>query len=334
MMTATKKVLLTGPTGFIGGRLLRALDEKGYPVRCLVRISEKLVIRGEPLKKEPEVVYADLLEPDTLPAAMEGMDAAYYLVHSMGGRSIKETMAFAERDRKAATHFLKAAEEAGVKRMIYLGGLGETGDKLSKHLASRQEVAHILQSGRVKTTALRAAVIVGAGGASFELVRYLAERLPVMSCPRWINTLSQPIAVEDVISYLVGCLENEKTAGLTLDIGGPDIVSYADLIRIYCRVRGLKRYLFTVPVLTPRLSAYWINLLTPVPAGIVFPLVEGMKNEVICRDNRIRDLVPIDLMSMEEAICIALAETRKGPGSLPSVQACFLSEKSMGKANL
>jgi uncharacterized protein YbjT (DUF2867 family) len=325
-MTAKKKVLLTGPTGFIGGRLLRALDEKGYAVRCLVRISEQLVIKGEPLRQEPEVFYADLLDPNTLPEAMAGMDAAYYLVHSMGGRSIKETMAFAERDRRAANNFLKAAEEAGMQRIIYLGGLGETGEKLSKHLASRQEVADILQSGRVKTTALRAAVIIGAGGASFELIRYLAERLPVMSCPRWIKTLSQPIAVQNVIAYLVGCLENDETAGLTLDIGGPDIVSYLDLMRIYCRVRGLKRFMFTVPVLTPRLSAYWINLVTPVPAGIVFPLVEGMKNEVLCRDNRIRTLIPIDLISMEEAICTALAETEKGPGSLPSVQACFLSK--------
>lgn len=324
-MPVGKRILLTGPTGFIGGRLLRGLDEKGYSVRCLVRISEKLVIRGEPLQQEPEVVYADLLQPDTLPAAMESMDAAYYLVHSMGGRSIKETMAFAERDRAAAKNFLKAAETAGVKRIVYLGGLGETGDKLSKHLASRQEVANILQSGSVRTTALRAAVIIGAGGASFELVRYLAERLPVMSCPRWINTRSQPISVQNVISYLVGCLEQEKTAGGTFDIGGPEIVSYADLMRIYCRVRGLKRFIFTVPVLTPRLSAYWINLVTPVPAGIVFPLVEGMKNEVICQDNGIRKLIPIDLMTMEEAICTALAETEKGPGRLPSVQACFLS---------
>ena len=330
-MSAKKKVLLTGPTGFIGGRLLRALDEKGYAVRCLVRISEKLVIRGEPLQREPEVVYADLLQPETLPSAMEGMDAAYYLVHSMGGRSITETMAFAERDRKAATNFLKSAEAADLKRIIYLGGLGETGDKLSKHLASRQEVADILQSGRVKTTVLRAAVIIGAGGAPFEMIRYLAERLPVMVCPSWINTRSQPIAVDNVISYLVGCLENEDTAGLKLDIGGPDIVSYADLMRIYSRVRGLKRVIFSVPLFTPRLSAFWINWITPVPAGIVFPLVEGMKNEVICRDNRIRDLVPIALLSMENALCTAMAETDKGPGSLPSVQSCFLSERDLAR---
>jgi uncharacterized protein YbjT (DUF2867 family) len=326
MNASNTRVLLTGPTGFIGGRLLYALDQEGFRVRCLVRISEELVIK-RPLKQEPEVAYADLLEPNTLPQAMEGMDAAYYLVHSMGGRSIAETKAFADRDRKCAKNFLKAAEEAGLKRIIYLGGLGETGDKLSKHLASRQEVANILQSGRIQTTALRAAVIIGAGGASFELIRYLAERLPVMMCPRWIKTRSQPIDVQNVISYLVGCLRQPATAGLTLDVGGPDIITYLAMMRIYARVRGLRRFIFTVPLLTPRLSAYWINLITPVPAGIVFPLVEGLKNEVICRENHIRDLIPIELMSMEEAICTALTETEKGPGQLPSRQACFISAK-------
>ena len=317
------QVLLTGPTGFIGGRLLHALDEEGFKVRCMVRLSEKLTIK-RPLKRQPEVMYADLLQPETLPQAMEGMDAAYYLVHSMGGRSIAETKAFAERDRKCATNFLGAAEAAGVKRIIYLGGLGETGDRLSKHLASRQEVAEILQSGRLQTTALRAAVIIGAGGASFELTRYLVERLPVMMCPRWVDTRSQPIDVENVISYLVGCLHDRATAGLTFDIGGPDIISYREMMLLYAKVRGLHRFIFTVPVLTPRLSAYWINLVTPVPAGIVFPLVEGLKNEVICRENRIRDFIPIDLTTMQDAICTALAETEKGPGQLPSRQACFL----------
>jgi len=214
-----KNILLTGPTGFIGGRLLYALDEAGFRVRCLVRISEELVIK-RPLQREPEVGYADLLQPDTLPEAMEGIDAAYYLVHSMGGRSIAETKAFAERDRQCAENFLKAAEEAGVQRIIYLGGLGETGDRLFKHLASRQEVAEILQSGRVKTTALRAAVIIGAGGASFELIRFLAERLPVMMCPRWIKTRSQPIAVQNVISYL-RCLSLRQGSLLTGSISSP-----------------------------------------------------------------------------------------------------------------
>ncbi|MEJ5301074.1 MAG: NAD(P)H-binding protein [Thermodesulforhabdaceae bacterium] len=326
-MAGDQKILLTGPTGFIGGRLLRALDEKGYYVRCLVRMGEKLVVRGAPLRQMPDVVYGDLLKPETLKPALEGIDAAYYLVHSMGGRTIKETITFAEKDRKAALNFLRAAESAGVKRIIYLGGLGAKNEKLSKHLASRNEVADILQSGKVETTVLRAAIIIGAGGASFEIVRYLAERLPVMVCPKWIRTRSQPIAVQDVIAYLLGCLENPATAGLRLDIGGPQILSYADLIRIYCKVRNLKRILIPVPVLTPRLSAYWIKLVTPVPAGIVFPLVEGLKNEAICQNDTIRRLITIPLTTMEEAICRALAEESQGPGKLPSVQSCFLSWK-------
>ena len=322
-MAEAAPVLLTGPTGFIGGRLLYALDAKGFTVRCLVRKGESLR-PPRPLQREPAVVYADLLDADTLPPALEGAGSAYYLVHSMGGRSIKETMAFADRDRRCAENFLRAAEKAGVKRIIYLGGLGEVGKGLSEHLSSRQEVARILQSGTVKTTALRAAVIIGAGGASFEIIRSLAERLPVMLCPRWVDTRSQPIAVENVIDYLAGCLENEATAGLTLDIGGPDIMTYRDLMLLYARVRGLKRWIVTVPVLTPKLSAFWVNLITTVPAGIVYPLIEGLKNEVICRDNRIRELVPVTLKSMDEALCTALTEVREGPGKLPSRQACFL----------
>jgi len=318
------RVLLTGATGFIGGWLLPALDAAGFSVRCLVRTGETLVVRT-PLSRPPEVVAADLLDASSLPAALEGMDAAYYLVHSMGGRTIGEIDAFAERDRRAATHFLAAAKAAGVERIIYLGGLGETGAKLSHHLASRLEVARILQSDpAVATTALRAAVIIGAGGASFELLRYLVERLPVMTVPRWIDTRCQPIAVDDVIGYLVGCLQAPATAGLSLDIGGPEITTYRGMMRTYAQVRRLHRLIIPVPLLTPRLSAHWINLVTPVPAGVVYPLVEGLKNEVICRDTRIRELVPIALTSMDAAICAALAQITAGPGKLPSRQACFL----------
>lgn len=318
-----QKVLLTGATGFIGGRLLYRLDQEGYQIRCLVRTGEQLR-PALPLKKEPEIVYADLLQPGTLEQAMQGMDTAYYLVHSMGGRTISETRAFAERDRMASTGFIRAADEAGLKRIIYMGGLGDVGDNLSEHLASRQEVAEILRSGKAQTTVLRAAVIIGAGGASFEIIRYLVERLPVMICPRWVNTKSQPIAIEDVISYLAGCLSVPKTAGQSFDIGGPDICTYRELMQIYARVRGKKRIIIDVPVLTPTLSAYWVNLITPIPAGVVFPLIEGLKNEVICRENRIRELIPIQLTTMTEAICNSLAEEEKGPGRLPSRQACIL----------
>jgi uncharacterized protein YbjT (DUF2867 family) len=312
MNTSQQKVLLTGATGFVGKRLLPALVAEGLNVRCLVRLSEKLEIQCSP-DKQPEVVNADLLEPGTLPQALEGMDVAYYLVHSMGGRSIRQRKNFAERDRLAAGNFIKAADNAGLRRIIYMGGLGETGDNLSEHLSSRLEVAKILQSGRAQTTALRAAIIMGAGGASFEMLRYLVERLPVMMCPRWIETKCQPISVQNAIDYLVGCLLEPSTAGLTLDIGGPDILTYRELMLLYARIRGLRRFMFIVPVLTPRLSSYWVGLVTPVPAGIAIPLVEGLKNEVVCRNNKIRELVPIHLMSMEESIRSALAETAKSP---------------------
>lgn len=325
MSKTPKRILLTGPTGFIGKRLLYRLDEMGYQIRCLVRPPETLDLTIS-LNREPEIVYGDLLDPDSLNDALDGMDAAYYLVHSMGGRSIRETLAFEEKDRRAAENFLKASDTAGLSRIIYLGGLGDISDNLSHHLASRQEVGRILQSGKVQTTILRAAVIVGAGGAAFEIVRYLVERLPVLTCPKWVYTKSQPIAIDNVLSYLAGCLETPETAGRSLDIGGPQILSYADLIRMYARVRGLKRLIIGVPMVPFKLSAYWVNLITPVPAGVVLPLAEGLRNEAICRENDIRELIPLQLLSMEQAICNALAEESEGPGKLLSQQACFLPE--------
>lgn len=322
---APQSILLTGPTGFIGKRLLYQLDEKGYRVRCLVRRGETLDLKI-PLTQDPEIVYADLLDPDSLPQALEGMDAAYYLVHSMGGRSIRQTLAFAEKDRRAAENFRLAADQAGLPRIIYLGGLGDAADQLSHHLASRHEVARILQSGKVKTTVLRAAVIIGAGGASFEIVRYLVERLPVLLCPKWVYTESQPISIDNVLAYLAGCLEVPETAGRSFDIGGSQIVTYADLMRMYARVRGLSRAIIGVPLVPIRFSAYWVNLITPVPAGVVLPLAEGLRNKAVCRENTIRDLIPILLTSMETAICNALAEEAEGPGKLLSQQACFLPE--------
>ena len=291
MDSSNARVLLTGATGFIGGRLVPALVERGVAVRCIARSPRKI---SPQLSDNPlvEPVMGDLLDPDSLSRAMEGIDVAYYLVHSMGGHSIFEFRSFIERDFRAAENFIKAAEKTGLQRVIYLGGLGETGDGLSEHLASRQKVGQILQSGRFETTVLRAANIVGAGGAPFEMLRYLVERLPVMVCPKWIDTRGQPIAVQNVIEYLLGCLLEPATSGLSLDIGGPDVITYRELMLIYARVRGLHRTILTVPVLTPRLSSYWINLMTPVPAGVVMPLVEGLRNEVVCRDNRIHDLIP------------------------------------------
>jgi uncharacterized protein YbjT (DUF2867 family) len=323
MAEVVRKVLLTGVTGFVGGRLLPMLQDQGFHTRCLVRSTHRL--RGS-LERGPqvEVHKGDLLDREDLLGALEGRDAAVYLVHSMGGRSVLHYMDYIERDIRAAENFMWAAEQAGLKRIVYLGGLGEMGDNLSPHLASRQQVGEILQSGSVRTTVLRAANIIGAGGAPFEMLRYLVERLPVMLCPRWIDTPGEPIAVQNVIEYIAGCLGEPATAGGNFDIGGPEIITYRQLMLIYARVRGLKRLVFSVPVLTPYLSSFWINLMTPVPAGVVMPLVEGLKNKVVCRDHRIRDLVPLRLISMQEAICEALAEVSLGPGKLPSRQACFL----------
>lgn len=317
------RVLLTGVTGFVGGRLLPVLLSNGFRTRCLVRSRQRL---SGNVAMDPSVDYVegDLLDRESLLRGLDGMESVFYLVHSMGGHSVLRHVDYIDRDIRAAENFLDAADRAGVRRIIYLGGLGETGQDLSEHLSSRQRVGQILQSGRVRTTILRAANIIGAGGAPFEMLRYMTERLPVMICPRWIDTRCQPIAVQNVLEYLVGCLNEPKTAGENYDIGGPDIITYRELMLLYARVRGLRRLIITVPVLTPYLSSFWINLVTPVPAGVVMPLVEGLKNEVVCRDNRIRELVHLRLISMQEAICEALTQIRQGPGKLPSRQACFL----------
>lgn len=297
----TRNILVTGATGFIGGRLIGALSEKGYRVRALVR---RL---GVPMPEGVEQIQGDLLDPLTLQLAFRDIDTAYYLVHSMaGGRA-----GFQARDREAARSFVAAAGKAGVRRVIYLGGLGETGPDLSEHLASRREVADILRSGPFATTVLRAAVIIGAGGASFEMIRFLVERLPVMITPRWVSTRCQPIAVGDVIRYLVGCLEEERTAGETFDIGGPDVLSYREMMERFARVCKKSLAILPVPLLTPKLSSYWVWLVTPVTPSISMPLIEGLKNEVVCRDDRIKELIPFQRTPYDEALRIALAELRQ-----------------------
>ena len=318
-------ILLTGATGFIGGRLLRRFQEQGVRVRCLVRSASKFH-KLYPNLSDIELAEGDLVQGTGLTEALQGVQAAYYLVHSMGPSPGSAGQGFAEKDRLAAQNFRIAAEEAGLERVMYLSGLGEQGSSLSRHLSSRQEVGQILASGTVAATELRAGVIIGSGGASFEIIRYLTERLPVMVAPRWVDTRCQPIAVENVLDYLAGCLEVPETAGQVLEICGPDQFSYRELMQTYARVRGLTRLILTVPVLTPRLSSYWVQLVTPVPGSLVQPLIGGLKNEVICRDTRIHELIPIRLIPMEEAICTALSEEEQGPGALPSRQACLFRE--------
>jgi len=294
-------ILVTGASGFIGRRLVTALLQHGYRVRCMVR-------RPTDLPAGVEQVHGDLLKLDSLPAVLEGITTAYYLVHSMGAGKGD----FAEQDRQAARNFVASADAAGLQRAIYLGGLGETGDNLSHHLASRLEVANILQTGHFSTTFLRAAVIIGFGGSSYEMVHSLVKRLPVMITPRWVVTRNQPIAVADVIGYLVGCLKEPKTSGGTFDIGGPDIMTYKEMMERFAALEGKRLWIIPVPVLTPKLSSYWVGLVTPVKPAIAIALIEGLKNEVICRDNRIRELVPIRLTPFDEAIQTALAEQHSG----------------------
>ncbi len=289
-------ILITGATGFIGRRLTQRLLDGGFPVRCMVRNTASALPDGA------EIVKGDMLEPATLGKALAGVDTAYYLVHSMsGGRA-----GFERRDRDAAENFVAAANKAHVRRVIYLGGLGETGDDLSEHLKSRLVVADILKKGTFATTFLRAAVIIGAGGASFEMIRALVKHLPVMITPRWVTTRCQPIAVDDVIEYLFGCLTDERTSGRTFDIGGPEVLTYRKMMERLASLDGRKLYILPVPVLTPKLSSYWVGFITPVPPSVSMPLIEGLKNEVVCRDTTIRDIIPLQLKPYDEAVRCAL----------------------------
>jgi uncharacterized protein YbjT (DUF2867 family) len=245
-------VLVTGATGYVGGRLVPRLLEAGYRVRCVARSATKLAARPWANDPRVQIVEADLADADATATALQGCPAAYYLVHSM----VATGPSYAEADRRLAESFATAAARAGVGRIIYLGGLGEQGPGLSEHLASRREVERVLAAGPVPITVLRAAMIIGAGSASFEILRYLVERLPVMITPRWVTTSSQPIAIANVLAYLVACLAVPATIGRTLDIGGPEVVTYLQLMRIMAEERGLRRRLvIPVPVLTPRLSS-------------------------------------------------------------------------------
>lgn len=308
------RVLILGGSGFVGKRLIPELVKKNVKLRLLVRdlaTAASLLLKGADI----EVVQGDLVANTGLNEALSGIHTAYYLVHSMGGKTLFRNVEYAEKDRIAAKNFMTAAEAAGLERIIYLGGLGETQDNLSEHLRSRAEIAQILSSGKAKATVLRAAIIIGAGGASYEMLRYLVERLPVMITPAWVKTRIQPIAIRDVLAYLVGCLMNLETAGQDFDIGGPEIFTYEDMMQKYAEARGLaKRFIIGVPVLTPLLSAYWVDLVTPIPSGIAHPLIEGLRNEVVCRDDRIATYVPLTKTTFLEAVRIAHSEEKDGPG--------------------
>jgi uncharacterized protein YbjT (DUF2867 family) len=292
-------ILVTGATGYVGGRLVPRLLAAGRRVRVLVRDAHRL--QGRDWLPEVEVATGDVLRPATLAATLVGVDVAYYLVHSMA-----RGPGYRERDIAAARGFAVAAAAAGVRRLIYLGGLGDPGSDLSQHLRSRQESGAALRDGGVPVTEFRAAVVVGSGSISFEMIRYLTERLPVMICPQWVYTRVQPIGVDDLLRYLVAALDVPGSADRVIEVGGADVLSYGDMMLGYARVRGLRRRLQPVPVLTPLLSSYWVHLVTPIPSTMARPLIEGLRSETVVRDETARELFP-DVRPVDYATAVRAA---------------------------
>jgi uncharacterized protein YbjT (DUF2867 family) len=297
-------VLVTGATGYIGGRLVPALLDEGYGVRCLTR--DVVRLRDVPWRQQVEIVAGDVGVLGEIRAALEGVDVAYYLVHALGTGAT-----FEARDRSAAETFAAAARDAGVRRIVYLGALAPRSDELSPHLRSRVEVGDVLLASGVPTAVLRAAVIIGSGSASFEMLRYLTERLPVMVTPRWVRTRIQPIAIRDVLRYLVAAAQLPADVSRGFDIGGPDVLTYAEMMHRYAAVAGLRRRVIVpVPVLTPSLSSHWVGIVTPVPNAIARPLVESLRHEVVCAERDIAQWSPDPpegLLGFDAAVRLALA---------------------------
>ena len=291
-------ILLTGATGYVGGRLLHSLESAGRRVRCLTRHPEALRQR---VAQTTEIAKGDVLDPASLAPGMAGVRTAYYLVHSMASAN-----SFEEADRRAAHAFAAAARDAGVRRIIYLGGLG-SGNSLSPHLRSRQEVGRILRESGVATIEFRASIVIGSGSVSFEMIRALVERLPVMITPLWVRTRAQPIAIEDVIAYLTQALDLEVNTSRVFEIGGADQVAYLDLLKEYARQRGLKRWMIPVPVLSPRLSSLWLGLVTPVYARVGRELVDSLRNETIVTDRSAEEVFAVRPLGFREALQRALA---------------------------
>ena len=304
-----RRVRVTGATGYIGGRLVLPLLEAGYRVRVMVRDASRL--DGRSWQERVEVVEGDVGTTETLPKALEGIDVAYYLIHSLGGKD------FAERDENAGRAFGKAAQAAGVQRIIYMSGLGDPNDDLSEHLRSRHATGAALREGGVPVTEFRAAVVVGAGSASFEMIRYLTERLPIMLCPRWVYTRVQPISIAEVLQYLVKSLVTPQSTGEIVEIGGTDVLRYADMMLGYAKVRGLRRIMIPVPVMTPAMSSGWVHLVTPISHNIARPLIEGLKNEVVVRDDK-AELIFSDIKRVDYATAVENALKELSAGQVES----------------
>ncbi len=298
--------LVTGASGYVGGRLVPELVTAGWSVRAMARTVGRL--RDAPWIGDVDAVEADVTDPDSLRRAMHGVDVAYYLIHALGSQG------FEDADREAAESFVDVAAECGVRRIVYLGGLTPEDEELSPHLRSREEVGEILLAGKVPTTVLQAAVIIGSGSASFEMLRYLTERLPVMVVPKWVDSKVQPIAIRDVLRLLVGAADMPDDVDRAFDIGGPDVLTYREMMHGYAAAAGLpKRRMLKVPILSTRLSSLWINFITPVPGSLARPLVESLRNTVICQEHDIAAYVadpPDGMTSFREAVRLALVRIR------------------------
>src|SRR6056297_3137141 len=298
-MNKVKPILVTGATGYVSGRLIPLLLADGYKVKAMGRSIPKMKDRPWGQDQNVELVKGNIKDVESLKNAAKGCGTVYYLVHSM----ISQKGKYRDADKNGARNMVQAATEAGVNHIIYLGGLGDINHKnISKHLISRNEVGKILMEGPVPTTILRAAMILGSGSASFEILRYLAERLPVMITPKWVSMPTQPISITNVLGYLKGCLEHPETKNHTFDIGGPDVVAYRDLFRIFAIVARLPvPIIIPVPILTPKFSSLWIHLVTPVPAAIAQPLTEGLSLPTTCTENSITRIIPFEPLPRTES---------------------------------
>ncbi|HUU47740.1 MAG TPA: NAD(P)H-binding protein [Nitrosopumilaceae archaeon] len=302
---APYSILVTGATGFIGARLISSLSKRGYKISAM---SRKKIADSENVK----YIKADVFDLNQLEKAMTGIKIAFYLLHSMEG-SKDEWKQFSSREKLQAQNFLKAATKTGVKRIIYLGGLVNDSLDLSPHMKSRKEVGEILASGNIPVTELRASIIIGAEGGSYAMLRYLVERLRIMVCPSWVKSLAQPIAVDDVIQYLVGCMEKPETTGKIFEIGGLEKITYEELMRIYSAYLNKNLFVIQIPFLTTRLSSYWVDLITPVKASLARPLIDSLVHDTIVTDNSISKIIPIRLKSVRESIDIATKEMKQNP---------------------